>query len=305
MTGPMNSRWNDGLFTSHMEKLVWTASPTVRRYLHLLVSGRPECDWVTWVESNHLPQRVDRALVLGCGPGWLERALAARGRFRSIVACDFAADTVARAREEAQRLGIESIEYRVVDLEHDPLDGPYGAIFANDVLHHISDLEGIYGRIHDALAPEGRFLFSEYVGPNRFQYTDERMDIVNRYFRVLPDALRRDHVSGVTLWKRERLSAEQVIREDPTEAVRSVDVMPLAKARFAVEAVYPYGGGLLNPLLFGIVSNFREAENAQHAELISMLCEAEARLFESGVISPDFSIFVGSRNGHARGASGS
>jgi SAM-dependent methyltransferase len=290
----MNSRWNDGAFTSQMENLVWTASPTVRRYLHELVSGHPECDWVTYAEWKHLPPVVDRALVLGCGSGWLERALAGRGRFRSIVACDFAAETVERARAEAERAGLESIEYRVLDLEHEPLDGPYGAIFANDVLHHITDLEGIYERIHGALAPEGKFLFSEYVGPNRFQYTDDRMDLVNRYFRLIPDQLRRSHVTGEILWKRERLSAQQVAREDPTEAVRSEEVMPLAAAAFEVESVYRYGGGLLNPLLFGIVPNFDESR-PEHSRLMKGLCEAEARLSDSGAIEPDFSIFVGRR----------
>ena len=72
----MQSRWNDGAFTTQMENLVWTASPTIRRYLHRLVSGHPECDWVTYSEWKHLPPMVDRALVLGCGSGWLERALA-------------------------------------------------------------------------------------------------------------------------------------------------------------------------------------------------------------------------------------
>ena len=290
----MNSRWNDGVFTTQMENLVWTASPTVRRYLHKLVSGHPECDWVTYSEWKYLPPAVDRALVLGCGSGWLERALAGRGRFRSIVACDFAAETVNRAREAAARAGLESIEYRVVDLEREPLDGPYGAIFANDVLHHITDLEGIYERIHDALAPDGKFLFCEYVGPNRFQYTDDRMDLINRYFRLVPDHLRRSHVTGQILWRRERLSAEQVAKEDPTEAVRSEDVLPLATARFDVESVCRYGGGLLNPLLFGIVPNFDETR-PEDSRLLTGLCEAEARLSDGGAIDPDFSIFVGRR----------
>lgn len=290
----MESRWNDGAFTARMENLVWTASPTVRRYLHELVSGNPDCDWVTYLEWKHLPPRVDRALVLGCGPGWLERALAGRGRFGSIVAYDFAQDTVDRARREALAAGLTSIEYRVVDLEREDLDGPYGAIFANDVLHHISDLEGISERISDALTPEGRFLFCEYVGPNRFQYSDERMDVVNRYLRLIPDELRRDHVTGRILWKRERLSAAQVTLEDPTEAVRSEDVLPVARSRFAVEALYRYGGGLLNPLLFGIVPNFDESR-PHDARLMRGLCEAEARLSDSGAIEPDFSIFVGRR----------
>lgn len=289
------SRWNDGAFTSHLERLVWTASPVVRRYLHRLVSGDPNCDWLTFVESRHLPDRVDRALVLGCGSGWLERALYERGRFGRILACDVAPATVKRARREAEKMGISNIEYRVLDLEHAPLGGPYDAIIANDVLHHITDLEGVYGRIHEALAPGGKFLFNEYVGPNRFQYSEERMHLINRYFRLLRDELRRDY-TGETLWRRERLSPARVIADDPTEAVRSEDVLPVARRVFRVEREYPYGGGLLNPLLFGVIPNFRDDVPA-HVALLEALCEAEERLSKTGAIEPDFQVFVGTRGG--------
>jgi len=289
------TRWDDGRFTSHLESLVWTASPVVRRYLHALVSGDPGCDWLTWVEHAHLPPDLESALVLGCGSGWLERALAGRGRFRSIVACDFAAETVERARQIAQEAGVSGIEYRVIDLENETLPaGPFDAVFANDVLHHIKGLEPLYTRIHGALAPEGRLIFNEYVGPNRFQYSDERMDLVNRYLRVLPDRLRWDPIPGRRLWKRERTDVKQLVLDDPTEAVRSEDVMPLARRFFRPEKEYLYGGGLLNPLLFGIVTNFRPGDPWDDM-LIARFCAAEERLTDARKLEPDFRIFVGAR----------
>jgi SAM-dependent methyltransferase len=293
----MQTRWNDSRFTTKLENLVWTSSPTVRRYLHALATGDADCDWLTYLEWRHLAPQLDRALVLGCGSvGWLERALAGRGRFHSIVACDFAKDSVDRAKARAEEVGLTSIEYRVLDLEHDPLDGPYDAIFASDVLHHITDLEGLYLRVQAALKPTGKFLFNEYVGPNRFQYSDERMDLINRYFRVLPDRLRLDHVTGQVIWRRERLDRRKVEKEDPTEAVRSEEVLPLARRFFESEREYPYGGGLLNPLLFGIVANFREEEDVSD-RLLEMLCGAEDRLTRSGALQPDFFLFAGRRRG--------
>jgi SAM-dependent methyltransferase len=289
------TRWDDGQFTAHLEMLVWTASPVVRKYLHELVSGSPDCDWLTWVEHAHLAQRMDRGLVLGCGSGWLERALAQRGRFRSIVACDFAPEMVERARRTAAEEGFAGVEYRVIDLEREKLpEGPFDAIIANDVLHHIFGLEQLYTRIHSALAPGGKLIFNEYVGPNRFQYSDARMSIVNRYLRLLPDRLRWDPIGGRLLWKRERTDATQLVSDDPTEAVRSEEVLPLARRFFRAEKEYVYGGGLLNPLLFGIVTNFR-AGDPWDDMLMSRLCTAERRLTENGTIEADFRIFVGAR----------
>jgi SAM-dependent methyltransferase len=294
------TRWDDGRFTAHLESLVWTASPVVRRYLHTLVSGDPACDWLTWVEHAHLPPRLGRALVLGCGSGWLERALAGRGRFRSITACDFAADTVSRARRTAEEAGISAIDYGVLDLENEELpDGPFDVVFANDVLHHITGLEPLFTRIHDALTPEGRLIFNEYVGPNRYQYSDDRMDVVNRYLRLLPDRLRWDPIGGHILWRRERLDERQLMIDDPTEAVRSEDVMPLARRFFRSEKEYLYGGGLLNPLLFGIVTNFRPGDPWDDM-VMARLCSSEERLTDAGVIDPDFRIFIGARRSGAR-----
>jgi SAM-dependent methyltransferase len=289
------TRWDDGDFTTHLEALVWTASPVVRRYLHVLASGDPACDWLTYVGAHHLPPVVERALVLGCGSGWLERALAKSGRFRSVVACDFAEKSVERARGAAEEAGLSGIEYRVVDLEREALPvGPYDAIFANDVLHHIADLEGLYGRICEALHPAGRLLFNEYVGPNRFQYPEGRMEIINRYFRLFPERLRWDPVTGRCLRRRERVDPLRLAEEDPTEAVRSADVLPLARRAFDVETEYPYGGGLLNPLLFGVIANFRQGDR-EDDRLLEVLCGAEDRLTRGGIIEPDFCVFVGRR----------
>jgi hypothetical protein len=80
--------------------------------------------------------------------------------------------------------------------------------------------------------------------------------------------------------------------DDPTEAVRSEDVLPLARRFFRVEKEYIYGGGLLNPLLYRIVANFRSGYRPDDM-LLARLCIAEQRLTEAGEIEPDFRIFVG------------
>ena len=297
------TRWNDGAFTTQLESLVWTASPVIRRYLHRVATGDPAVDWLSGVRFRYLPAVVRRALVLGCGSGWLERALATPGGgIRDIIACDFAKETVERARENAEREGKGAIDYRVVDLEHEPLPpGPFDVIIAHDVLHHITGLERLYALIHDALTPRGRFVFNEYVGPNRFQYDDERIELVNRYFRLFPDNLRWDPVTNTCLWKRSRIDVKRLLAEDPTEAVRSEDVLPLARQAFSTVADIPYGGGLLNPLLFGVITGFQPG-HPEHDRVLEILCAAEERLSEAGLLEPDFHIFVGRRR-DAGGAS--
>lgn len=293
------THWDNLEFTHRLETEVWMASPVVRRYLHSLSTGDPNCDWLTFIRHHHFSGPVGRCLVLGCGTGWLERALAASGQFRSIIACDFAADSVDEARRQAEREAMSLIEYRVLNLEKEELpEGKFDAIVANDVLHHITGLEALYERIHDKLEPGGRFAFCEYIGPNRFQYPDERMELINRYFRVLPARLRRDSFTGELLHERSRIDAAHVIAWDPTEAVRSEEVLPLARSFFEPVAEIPYGGSLLNPLLFAIVKNFREADPEDDA-MLQRLCDTERRLLQEGRLSSDFFIFVGKRRSPA------
>jgi hypothetical protein len=63
---------------------------------------------------------------------------------------------------------------------------------------------------------------------------------------------------------------------------------------FEVIAEYPYGGSLLNPLLYEIIVNFRE-EDPGDRRLLEVLCSVEDRLIRAGDLSADFCIFVGRR----------
>ena len=75
--------------------------------------------------------------------------------------------------------------------------------------------------------------------------------------------------------------------------------MPLARRFFRPEKEYLYyGGGLLNSVLFGIVTNFRPGD-AWDDRVMARLCSSEERLTDAGVIEPDFRIFIGARTSEA------
>ena len=290
------TRWNDGAFTTQLESLVWTASPIVRRYLHWVATGNPACDWLTGVRFRYLPVVVRRALVLGCGSGWLERALASReaGSGASWPATSprrpwNAPARRPRARERARSTIASSISSTIRCRRGPSTSSSPTTCCTTSPGSSVSTRSSTTRSSRD-----GRFVFNEYVGPNRFQYDDERIELVNRYFRLFPDNLRWDPVSNTCLWKRTRIDARKLIEEDPTEAVRSEDVLPLARRAFSPVAEIPYGGGLLNPLLFGVIAGF-EPGHPEHDRVLEILCAAEDRLTDAGLLEPDFHIFVGRR----------
>src|SRR5258708_6073346 len=216
-------------------------------------TGDPARDWPTAWATRFMPGHGLRVLVLGCGEGWLERALLRHDWIAHIDACDFAAEAVERART----LAPPKIDYRVVDLNRDGIDGRYDVIVAHAVLHHIENLEHAFDQIDRALKPEGTLIVNEYAGPNRFQYGDDVLAIMNALLGVLPPHLRRSMMTARTYEAKERPTVEEMIRNDPSEAVRAEELLPMLAARYDIIDRRDLGGTALKHLLYDIVGNFR------------------------------------------------
>ena len=118
--------------------------------------------------------------------------------------------------------------------------GPWDAVIVHDTLHHVAAPRGAStGAVHEILAPRGRVVFVEYVGPNRFQYPAERAELVQRYFRLLPRRLRTDRQRpGIRLAPRARSTRRPSRASSPFEAARSEDLLALARRCFVAEAEY-------------------------------------------------------------------
>jgi SAM-dependent methyltransferase len=273
----------------------WVPSAALQAHLNRAATGHAGVDWLSHVRAEHLPARVPRTLVLGCGHGFLERALARYAGIGAILATDGDPASVEIAAKAARREGFASIAHARLNLGGDPLpQGPWDLVMAHDVLHHVPDAESVLRAVREALAPGGRFVFWEYTGPARFQHGDAAMEIVERYFRLLPERIRTDPETGHVLWSRGRVDPERLARESPREAAASDTLRPLARRFFARDAELSGGEGLLHPLLSGLEGHFR-AGSAEDERLLQVLCAAEEHATSLGILSPLFTVFVGRR----------
>jgi SAM-dependent methyltransferase len=284
--------WGNAEFTHRLAELSWMAALPVGLHLNERSTGHPARDWLTAWAPRFMPGHDLRVLVLGCGEGWLERALSRHEWIARIEACDFAADAVARA----QALAPPKVGYRVLDLNRDAIDGVYDVIVAHQVLHHVENLERAFDEIARALAPEGTLLVNEYVGPNRFQYGDDVDAILNRLLRALPAYLRRSALTGQTYEAKLRPTVAEMIRNDPTEAVRAEELLPMLAARFDVFERRDLGGTILQHLLYDIALNFR-FEDPLARSLLELLCLFEGTLVDEGRIGSDFVILAARKKG--------
>ena len=92
-------------------------------------------------------------------------------------------------------------------------------------------------------------------------------------------------------WTVPKIVGAEMAVDDPTEAVRSAEIMPLLRERLEVIEYRPYGGTLLMPLLDDIAGNF-EPDKPAAAELLHMLFAIEDALIAAGEIESDFAFVV-------------
>jgi len=107
--------------------------------------------------------RQSRVLDVGCGTGTLERLLAPR--VRHVLAVDYAASAIQRAREEVPQA---NVQFQVGELM--ALQGPYDVVVMANVLEHIEDTAGALAKLYSLTRPGGRCIVScpNFFNPRGF-----------------------------------------------------------------------------------------------------------------------------------------
>lgn len=279
--------------------LFWMAHPQVVPRLNRLASGDPQVN-----AYDHLANRLRasgatlplaRVASLGCGFGGLERGLATLGIARRIDGYDLAAPAIAEARRLAAEAGLHQVHYHVADLDRDSLpEGAFDIVFASHSVHHIDNLDGLFASVRRALRPGGIFHLQEYVGPDRFQWTDAQLQGINEFMATLPLKYRR-FPGGMERGPVDRPTVEAVIAVDPSEAVRSSQIEAALARHFAVLESRPLGGALLQTGLSGIAQNF-DPDNAQDSAHLQRFFDWEDRWMAEGRIGSDFAVITAWRD---------
>lgn len=275
----------------------WWCIPEVQRRWNRMISGDPEVDYIEHVRRTCLAGRSGlRGWSIGCGTGHVERAWAATGLFRELEGTDVTEGSIRAARRAAEQAGLADVlRYRVDDVAAMSLPaGGYDVVLGVHSLHHLTPLAALFPRFRDALAPDGWFIINEFVGPDRFQWTDQQLGAINDVLSRMPPRLK-------TLWKSEAIKRPlhrpgrlAMILRDPSEAVESSRILPELRRHFDVREVRGYGGAILHMLLAGIAHHFT-GDDPEAAHWLSICFETEDRLLAEGLIQHDFVVAVARR----------
>jgi SAM-dependent methyltransferase len=273
--------------------LYWQSYVLTERNINRAISGEPDENWLAFTKRRFFRKPCRTALSLGCGFGILEREALRLKICDRFDAYDISPEAVGVARREAEQAGYgDRIAYDSRDLNAIELDRDrYDAVFAIQSLHHIEALEHLLDEVRLSLRPDGLFVVNEYVGPRRFQFPDDHLPLMNGLLSTLPESHLRDRRYGVLKTEIVRPSAEEVYRVDPSESIRSDEIMGLIEERFEIVYRADFGGTLLQHVLSHIVGNFDPADPRDVA-LIDLLCFYEETLIDRGVLPSDFTYLV-------------
>lgn len=273
----------------------WNAQPTVARAINRRITGSPDTS-LHKALAELLPRQgltlpVARAVSLGCGRGRQDRSLFRHGVIETLVGYDLSPDSLEAATKWARSSGIDGFEYRLGDLNGIELDnGSFDLAVAEMSLHHTTELERLFDVVARALRPGGLLLVDEYVGPTRFRWTEAQIRTVNGLLSILSSEMRMtpDGIVKPLIGHLPDAFFEEV---DPSEAVRSAEVMVCLEQRFEILWRRPYGGAILHPMLHDIACNFREGDLFSETFLESAIA-IEDTMMMTGELDSDFIALV-------------
>jgi SAM-dependent methyltransferase len=217
----------------------WNNLDCTNRMLNRRVSGEETVNW--WRHFARRSETVfERALILNCGNGWVEREMLDAGFIKEAVGIDYSISLLDQARTAAQD---RPVAYLQMNVNEEPLPadhGPFDVVVNHAAGHHVTRLDRVFRNICALLPEDGWFISLDYVGPHRNQYTVGAWDQAWRLNKVLPEHLRQSMVYP---------SPDLFVQVDPTEAVHSELIVETLHRYFHVDEFVPLGGALAYPVL--------------------------------------------------------
>lgn len=182
----------------------------------------------------------------------------------------------------------EDLRAQVELARADPLafepEQPPTVVAGVSALHRLPDPDAAIRRIAQWLAPGGLVYVDEFVGPDRFQWSERQVEIVNRLLACLPEELRRDLANrGEVKVEIGRPDPERFARDHPEEAVAPGRIRTALDQHLEPVVVRPYGGAVFHQLFARIMGNF-----ARRPELVRLVLEFDAILTDLGAIDSDY-----------------
>jgi SAM-dependent methyltransferase len=284
--------WEQQFEKNRTDASLWTNNDIVTRHIYRLISGGSEEHWLSWFFNHYLDNAVvfERSLSVCCGDGAHELGMANTGRVRFIRGFDISEGAIAQANASFEKAAIPKSGYafEVADADNLQIEDRFDLILSTGALHHVTNLEKLLSRLSSMLRIDGYFVVLEYIGPNRFQWTDAQLGVINDILRQLDPRYLKEN-RRIELG---RPAIADMMKIDPSEAVRSEDVMRLLPEYFAIEYLRNFNGTVMHQLYPLLDARLTNAGNPDFDSIVRMILWIEDVLIRANVLPSDFAFAI-------------
>lgn len=266
----------------------WWTVPTIREQWNERITGYKNVPYEQLVALHYASKWPEaRVLSIGCGSGSHEIRLAQLPGITSVLGIDLSENTIAEANRNAQEQGVENATFKAMDLADIDTDHQYNIVLFHNSLHHFENLEELLQeKIPQWLAPGGILVLFEFIGATRFQWPERQLKAANDLLRSLPKEYRRRIGSGKVKNTIYRPGIWRMIVNDPSESIRSAEILPLVHQHYETEKEVRLGGTLMQLVLQDIAHHFANDEPETQKWLQHCIDKEDA--FEQEIDHSDF-----------------
>jgi len=228
-----------------------------------------------------------RFLSAGSGNCELEvkvaAGLRARGYDNFVIEClDLNRAMLKRGSDAAKQRGVTTnLEFVEADLNRWVASREYNAVIADQSLHHVMDLESLFGQIRQALRPDGVFVISDMIGRNGHLRWPEALTIVRDFWSQLPPSYRRNCQSG----RYEAFFGDADCSTESFEGIRAQEIVPLLTEYFHFRFFLGFGN-VIDPFIDRSFGPHFNPANAWDREFIDEVHRRDEEEMAAGRLQP-------------------
>jgi SAM-dependent methyltransferase len=266
--GKAGKYWEQQLNLKMPERTRWWQDKTTLRHINKIVDGGAadgmHAGFHNRILQFFISKPAENAISVGCGAGTKEWELLRIGAVQHFDLYDISEGNIVHGMKHAAINGFaDRVTYHCADVFKAGIMDNYDLVYWNNSLHHMPDVYEALRFSRDRLRHGGLLAIDDYVGPTRFQWTEENLRWASRVRENLPDRLLQNPWAPGRLVSRElfRETPETIIAIDPSEAMDSGRAIAALREVFPSVEIMPTGGALYHLALNDILCNFVTEED--------------------------------------------
>ncbi len=239
-------------------RIRWWHSSLIWEHYNKLISGHKDGIIELLRQTG---KTFERGVSIGCGNANKELKLVKEGIVNHFELFDTSENRINEGIEKARELNIlKYVSFHKENVFEYNEKESVNLVFWHDSLHHMFDVNYAINWSRDVLRQDGIFCMNEYVGANRFQWSDESIILASSIRSLLPKNYfispynPKEYLNPII----DRCNPLALEKDDPSEAVNSSRIIECVIQYFPNVEIKKLGGIIYLIALSDIIYNFDE-----------------------------------------------